>query len=48
MDKYWEASGTSLDPFGEFLGWVMYILTLIPAGIGRLFGIQFYFFYMVE
>ena len=41
---YWNMSGTP-DPFGEFLGWIIYFITLIPMGIGRLFGIQFYIGY---
>jgi len=48
MDKYWQASGESIDPFAEILGWVGWILTLIPFGIARIFGIQFMTGYRVD
>ena len=44
MEKLWGANGLVV-PLGEFIGWIVYVITFIPTTIAELFGIRFYVYY---
>ncbi len=48
MDKLFQMRGEPLDILGEILGVIGWILTAIPFGIARIFGIQFFMGYTVD